>query len=93
MTPGCLRWQSGELFDFLNVRGRLHEGAARRFFQQLITGIEACHAAGAHVLRTVVAFVHDGSCSCPEAGAWLTAHLAEHHNALCQLVPKALQLL
>jgi serine/threonine protein kinase len=42
--------QAGELFDFLNVRGRLHEGAARRFFQQLITGIEACHAAGALLL-------------------------------------------
>lgn len=39
--------QAGELFDFLNIRGRLHEDAARRFFQQLITGIEACHAAGA----------------------------------------------
>lgn len=50
MTPGCLRLQSGELFDFLNVRGRLHEGAARRFFQQLITGIEACHAAGVETL-------------------------------------------
>lgn len=39
--------QAGELFDFLNVRGRLHEHGARRFFQQLITGVEACHAAGA----------------------------------------------
>ena len=61
MTPGCVRWQSGELFDFLNVRGRLHEGAARRFFQQLITGIEACHAAGGELLCMLPAFLPDRS--------------------------------
>lgn len=38
--------QSGELFEFLNERGRLRESGALRFFQQLISGIEACHAAG-----------------------------------------------
>jgi len=33
----------GELFDFIVERGRLPENEARRFFQQLIGGVEYCH--------------------------------------------------
>ncbi|KAF6003191.1 serine threonine-protein kinase [Cyanidiococcus yangmingshanensis] len=33
----------GELFDFIVERGRLPEADARRFFQQLIGGVEYCH--------------------------------------------------
>lgn len=33
----------GELFDFIVERGRLGEGEARRFFQQIIGGVEYCH--------------------------------------------------
>jgi 5'-AMP-activated protein kinase catalytic alpha subunit len=33
----------GELFDFIVERGRLPENDARRFFQQLIGGVEYCH--------------------------------------------------
>jgi 5'-AMP-activated protein kinase, catalytic alpha subunit len=35
--------QSGELFDYITERGKLPESEARVFFQQLISGIEACH--------------------------------------------------
>ena len=35
--------QSGELFDYIVERGRLMEDEARRFFQQLVSGIEYCH--------------------------------------------------
>lgn len=33
----------GELFDYIVERGRLAEGEARRFFQQIISGVEYCH--------------------------------------------------
>eukprot|EP00871_Galdieria_phlegrea_P005700 jgi/Galph1/617/GphlegSOOS_G5402.1 len=33
----------GELFDFIVERGRLSEDEARRFFQQIISGVEYCH--------------------------------------------------
>lgn len=33
----------GELFDYIVERGRLGEGEARRFFQQIVTGVEYCH--------------------------------------------------
>lgn len=33
----------GELFDYIVERGRLSEGEARRFFQQIISGVEYCH--------------------------------------------------
>ncbi len=33
----------GELFDYVIERGRLSESEARRFFQQLISGVEHCH--------------------------------------------------
>lgn len=34
----------GELFDYIVERGRLSESEARRFFQQLLSGVEYCHA-------------------------------------------------
>lgn len=33
----------GELFDYIVERGRLAESEARRFFQQIISGVEYCH--------------------------------------------------
>jgi 5'-AMP-activated protein kinase catalytic alpha subunit len=33
----------GELFDFIVEKGRLSEGDARRFFQQIISGVDYCH--------------------------------------------------
>ncbi|XVF58324.1 hypothetical protein PTKIN_Ptkin07bG0057000 [Pterospermum kingtungense] len=35
--------ESGELFDYIGVNGRLHEDEARNFFQQIISGVEYCH--------------------------------------------------
>ncbi|KAI3704739.1 hypothetical protein L1987_74966 [Smallanthus sonchifolius] len=34
---------SGELFDYIVEKGRLHEDEARNFFQQIISGVEYCH--------------------------------------------------
>ncbi|KAK6120447.1 hypothetical protein DH2020_045811 [Rehmannia glutinosa] len=34
---------SGELFYYLTENGKLHEDEARRFFQQIISGVEYCH--------------------------------------------------
>lgn len=36
----------GELFDYIVERGRLAESEARRFFQQIIAGVEYCHRHG-----------------------------------------------
>ncbi|KAF8821767.1 putative histone kinase SNF1 [Cardiosporidium cionae] len=33
----------GELFDYIVQRTRLSENEARRFFQQIVTGVEYCH--------------------------------------------------
>ncbi|KAJ4455599.1 putative SNF1-related protein kinase catalytic subunit alpha KIN10 [Paratrimastix pyriformis] len=33
----------GEMFDYIIKRGKLHEDQARRFFQQIISGVEYCH--------------------------------------------------
>lgn len=33
----------GELFDYIVERGRLMEAEARRFFQQIISGVQYCH--------------------------------------------------
>lgn len=33
----------GELFEYIVQRGRLSETEARKFFQQIISGIEYCH--------------------------------------------------
>ena len=33
----------GELFEFIVDNGRLQESLARRFFQQLVAGVEHCH--------------------------------------------------
>ncbi|PIN01898.1 Serine/threonine protein kinase [Handroanthus impetiginosus] len=35
--------KSGELFDYIVEKGRLHEEEARMFFQQIISGVEYCH--------------------------------------------------
>ncbi|GER45334.1 protein kinase [Striga asiatica] len=35
--------KSGELFDHIVEKGRLHEEEARMFFQQIISGVEYCH--------------------------------------------------
>ncbi|QDZ19798.1 serine/threonine protein kinase [Chloropicon primus] len=35
--------KSGELFDYIVEKGRLVEDEARRFFQQIISGVEYCH--------------------------------------------------
>eukprot|EP01117_Protostelium_nocturnum_P012923 TRINITY_DN4783_c0_g3_i1.p1 TRINITY_DN4783_c0_g3~~TRINITY_DN4783_c0_g3_i1.p1 ORF type:complete len:520 (-),score=183.32 TRINITY_DN4783_c0_g3_i1:28-1587(-) len=34
----------GELFDYIVTNGKLSEDAARRFFQQIISGVEYCHS-------------------------------------------------
>lgn len=34
----------GELFDYIVTHGRLNENDARRFFQQIISGVEYCHS-------------------------------------------------
>ena len=33
----------GELFDYIVQNGKLSESAARRFFQQIVSGVEYCH--------------------------------------------------
>ncbi|CAM8883921.1 unnamed protein product [Rhodiola kirilowii] len=33
----------GELFDYIVQKGRLQENVARKFFQQIIAGVEYCH--------------------------------------------------
>ncbi len=33
----------GELFDYIVKHGKLKEGEARRFFQQIISGVNYCH--------------------------------------------------
>ncbi|XBI19114.1 hypothetical protein VPH35_060726 [Triticum aestivum] len=35
--------KSGELFDYIVEKGRLQEEEARRFFQQIISGVQYCH--------------------------------------------------
>lgn len=35
--------KSGELFDYIVEKGRLSDDEARRFFQQIISGVEYCH--------------------------------------------------
>ena len=35
--------QAGELFDYIVEKGRLREDEARKFFQQIISGVEYCH--------------------------------------------------
>jgi serine/threonine protein kinase len=37
---------SGELFEYIATSGRLSEEEARKHFQQLISGVAYCHAAG-----------------------------------------------
>jgi len=36
-------FQSGDLFDYIVEKGRLLEEEARRFFQQVTSGVEYCH--------------------------------------------------
>ncbi|CAK8695443.1 5'-AMP-activated protein kinase catalytic subunit alpha-2-like [Clavelina lepadiformis] len=33
----------GELFDYIVKHGKLHENEARKFFQQIISGVDYCH--------------------------------------------------
>jgi 5'-AMP-activated protein kinase catalytic alpha subunit len=33
----------GELFDYICANGRLPEDESRRFFQQIISGVDCCH--------------------------------------------------
>jgi 5'-AMP-activated protein kinase catalytic alpha subunit len=33
----------GELFDYIVAKGRLSEDEARKFFQQIVAGVEYCH--------------------------------------------------
>ena len=33
----------GELFDYIVKHGKLKEDDARRFFQQIISGVDYCH--------------------------------------------------
>jgi 5'-AMP-activated protein kinase catalytic alpha subunit len=33
----------GELFDYIVKNGKLKEEEARRFFQQIISGVDYCH--------------------------------------------------
>ncbi|GJP48623.1 hypothetical protein CLOM_g7914 [Closterium sp. NIES-68] len=35
--------KGGELFDYIVEKGRLMEDEARRFFQQIVSGVEYCH--------------------------------------------------
>ncbi|XP_052179961.1 SNF1-related protein kinase catalytic subunit alpha KIN10-like isoform X2 [Diospyros lotus] len=35
--------KSGELFDYIVEKGKLQEDEARKFFQQIISGVEYCH--------------------------------------------------
>jgi 5'-AMP-activated protein kinase catalytic alpha subunit len=35
--------ESGDLFDYIVLNGRLPEDEARHFFQQIIAGVEYCH--------------------------------------------------
>eukprot|EP01065_Artemidia_motanka_P028835 TRINITY_DN344_c3_g1_i1.p1 TRINITY_DN344_c3_g1~~TRINITY_DN344_c3_g1_i1.p1 ORF type:complete len:625 (+),score=106.20 TRINITY_DN344_c3_g1_i1:120-1994(+) len=40
----CMEYVSGgELFDYIVQRGKLPEPSARRFFHQIISGVEYCH--------------------------------------------------
>lgn len=34
----------GELFDYIVARGRVKEKEAKKFFRQIISGVEYCHA-------------------------------------------------
>ncbi|KKA28598.1 hypothetical protein TD95_003943, partial [Thielaviopsis punctulata] len=38
-----LEYAGGELFDYIVQHGRMKEGIARRFFQQMICAVEYCH--------------------------------------------------
>ena len=40
MNVYCL---GGELFDYIVKHGKLKEDDARRFFQQIISGVDYCH--------------------------------------------------
>ncbi len=38
-----LEYAGGELFDYIVQHGKMTEDAARRFFQQMVCGVEYCH--------------------------------------------------
>ncbi|KAJ2612086.1 Protein kinase [Coemansia sp. RSA 1365] len=39
----AIEYAGGELFNYIVERGRMSEGDARRFFQQLVSAVEYCH--------------------------------------------------
>ena len=38
-----LEYAGGELFNYIVANGRMHEAQARRFFQQIISGVDYAH--------------------------------------------------
>jgi serine/threonine protein kinase len=38
-----MEYAGGELYDYIADRGKMEEGEARRFFQQLISAVDYCH--------------------------------------------------
>lgn len=50
--------QGGELFDYLVSQGRLSEPEARKYFQQIIFGLDYCHR---HLIWYVL---HGIACVC-----------------------------
>ena len=38
-----IRLLGGELFEYIVKHGKLKEDEARRFFQQIISGVDYCH--------------------------------------------------
>ena len=41
----------GELFDYIVKHGKLKEEDARRFFQQIISGVDYCHRSGLNLVH------------------------------------------
>ena len=72
--------QAGELFDYIVEKGRLVEDEARRFFQQIISGVEYCHR-NMVVHRRALGLWHPAAAlpawAAAEVGcAWHSAHEA-----------------
>lgn len=74
VNRNVLALQAGELFDYIVEKGRLIEDEARRFFQQIISGVEYCH-------RNMVVHRHALSLEQTSAGA----HWNNETAACCAL--------